>query len=218
MYLARIQQVEFAVLSPQGKADVGGVESLFACDDGKDITVLDESQRCLFALVQVDTWDIAHLLARCLLLETSNLFLGRFVIAKHGVEVGVLAHVINADGLPLADGSWQCPFLDESLPLVTLYPLGEIVIARGVSIENTIAITDACEIPTIVGISRTALLLSHGQSDGCLHKGRAIKLSQVDDELLGWVHLKRLSHIRRADELSGIPEVEWGASLGDSLF
>ena len=141
MYLAGVEQVQLAIGAPNGESQVGDIQPLLLGHDGQDVTVLDGCE-FLAGTVEESAGHIAHRATIDALLVGLDLLEGGGITLEHGVAVGVQAHVGAAQGLRLHKGiegtaavlGLALHFLHDALRLVALYPLAEVMVARGVAV------------------------------------------------------------------------------------
>ena len=203
--LRGVQQMQVAIL-PNGESQMGDVEAGLLAGDGDNVAVAN-------SLVHLSTTaysrlrDIAELLARHALLHPLYLAHVFRVLAQSLIALGVLAHIVDTDGLNGCE--WRIGRLDlcdEARLCVLRNPLREVMDARRVAVYPPLPIAHSRE---RIQVSLPRVLLAIGTlrkgSDGLNERG-AIQLPRVHHQALLPFPLEGVGHVGDAYEFPGKEE------------
>ena len=207
--LRGIEQVE-PVLLPDGKAQMGNVESGLVAGDGNDVAVVNglTHRLCILHLPLGDEAELQSTDARLHLADFRHKLRVRL---QSLVALGMLTHIVDLDGLYRRKGRiGLLDLTDDARLLIRDYPIGEIMDARGIAVDDAIIVAHVAEV-VLVGRESELLLISTARK-GCdgLYQCRAVELIDINDKLLLIVDLEGVSHIRHIEQLAGKIEREVG--------
>ena len=207
--LRGIEQMQ-SVLLPDGKAQMGNVETGLIAGDGYDVTIVDGLTHRLCVLY-LRLGDEAELLSSDALLRLLDVGHILGVRLQGLVALGMLTHITDLDGLYRRKG-WirLLDLADDAGILIRDNPIGEIMDARGIAVDNTVIVTHVAEVILVGG--KSELLLIGTKREGCdsLHQCGAIELAHIDDQLFLVVDLEGMGHIGHIEELAGEEQREAG--------
>ena len=180
MQLRGVEQMK-SVLLPHGKAEVGNVETGLIAGDGNDIAIVYGLTHGL-GVFHLRFGDETELQTRDALFHLLNFRHILRMRLKGLVALGVPTHIIDFDGLLGCKGRIGLLDLTDDAGLLIRYdPIGEIMDARGIAIDDAIAIT---HIPKGILIGSKGELLAIStqcESGDGLNERRAIELFDIDD-------------------------------------
>ena len=207
--LRSIEQMQ-SVLLPYGKAQMGNVETGLIAGDGYDVTIVDGLTHRLCVLY-LRLGDEAELLSSDALLRLLDVGHILGVRLQGLVALGMLTHITDLDGLYRRKG-WirLLDLADDAGFLIRDNPIGEIMDARGIAVDNTVIVTHVAEVILVGG--KSELLLIGTEREGCdsLHQCGAIELAHIDNQLFLIVDLEGMGHIGHIEELAGKEQREAG--------
>ena len=207
--LRSIEQMQ-SVLLPYGKAQMGNVETGLIAGDGYDVTIVDGLTHRLCVLY-LRLGDEAELLSSDALLRLLDVGHILGVRLQGLVALGMLTHITDLDGLYRRKG-WirLLDLADDAGFLIRDNPIGEIMDARGIAVDNTVIVTHVAEVILVGG--KSELLLIGTEREGCdsLHQCGAIELAHIDHQLFLIVDLEGMGHIGHIEELAGKEQREAG--------
>ena len=213
--LRGIEQVQ-SILPPHGEAQMGNVETGLVAGDGNDVAIVDGLTHRLRVL-HFGLGDEAELHARDALLHFSDIGHILGVRLQGLVALRVLTHIVDFDGLYRGKGRIGLLNLADDAGLrVGHNPIGEIMDARGVCIDDPIVIAHIAEVIQESCPSELFLIGTEREGRDRLYQRGAVEFIDIDDELLGIVDFKRMGDIRHIEELAGKKERE--ASLIGTLL
>ena len=178
--LRSIEQMQ-SILLPYGKAQMGNVETGLIAGDGYDVTIVDGLTHRLCVLY-LRLGDEAELLSSDALLRLLDVGHILGVRLQGLVALGMLTHITDLDGLYRRKG-WirLLDLADDAGFLIRDNPIGEIMDARGIAVDNTVIVTHVAEV-ILVG-SKSELLLIGTKREGCdvFYQSSAIKFAHIED-------------------------------------
>ena len=206
MDTAGVEQMQSAVLAPDGKADVTDIETCLTGGNGDDVAIADVAEH-FPAVPYPFLRDVAYGGSRYALLHLGYKTTLLHADLEQGIGVGVTAHIgkaeFHGDGdaaawLYLANQTQLCPGLN---------PLAEVVIAAAVTVYLPFVVTQFPKPGEEVLPALTAVAGCERQSTDVLHERRTIEALEIDSQMLFLVlNLESVSHIRSPHELTGIEE------------
>ena len=126
------------------------------------------------------------------------------------------AHVVDFYGL--GGSKWRTGVLylsDDAFAGVVKDPVGEIMQARGIAVDDAVAIAQRLQLAAEVGIRERLLAMTDGECEYILNERGAIQLAGVDDELLCVVDFEGMCHVGAVEKESGeVEDVRGG--IGES--
>ena len=209
--LRSIEQMQ-SVLLPYGKAQMGNVETGLIAGDGYDVTIVDGLTHRLCVLY-LRLGDEAELLSSDALLRLLDVGHILGVSLQGLIALGMLTHIIDLDGLHGRKGRIRLLDLaDDADFLICDNPIGEIMDARGIAIDNAIIVTHVAEVILVGGKSKLLLIGTKRESGDGLYECGAVELAHINHQLFLVVHLEGMGHIGHIEELAGKEQRE--ASIG----
>ena len=200
--LRGIEQMQIALL-PHSETEMSDIESGLLAGDGDDVAVADH-------LAQLGTppyprlGDITELLTRHALLHLADLADIVRMLAQHLITLGMVAHIVDIDGLNGHKRRIRLLDLGHKTSLRVLGdPLREVMDATGVTIDDALPIAHGRE-GFQIGLPRVLLAVNTLREGGHgLDQCRAIQLSRVHHQALVSLCLKGMRHVWDAKELTG---------------
>ena len=200
--LRSIEQMQ-SVLLPYGKAQMGNVETGLIAGDGYDVTIVDGLTHRLCVLY-LRLGDEAELLSSDALLRLLDVGHILGVRLQGLVALGMLTHITDLDGLYRRKG-WirLLDLADDAGFLIRDNPIGEIMDARGIAIDNAIIVTHVAEVILVGGKSILLLIGTERESGDGLYECSAVKFFDIDHQLFVIVNLEGMGHIGYIEEFTG---------------
>ena len=207
--LRGVEQVE-PVLLPDSKAQMGNVETWLFAGDGNDVAIVDCFAHRL-CILHLRLGDETKLLSADTCLGLSY-FRHKFRVRLQSlVALGVLTHIADIDGLYRRKGRIRLLNLaDDASLLIRDNPIGEIMDAGGIAINDAIIIAHIAEV--VLEGRKSELLLVSAERKGCdvFYQSGAIELAHIEDQLLLIVDFEGMGHIGHIEEFTGKEQREAG--------
>ena len=210
-----VEQMQ-TILTPEGKTQVGDVESGLVAGDSDDVAILDDRAQ-QFVIAHSLLGDKAILGSRHLALHLGDIADKLRMFAERLIALRMGAHIAYTDILHGCE-RWigRLNLGDHTGKGIVGDPLGEIVQARWVAIDDATTIAQVGK-HMLVGKPRVLAVL--GAECECSHgfyQCGTVKLTGVYHQSLVLVALECAGHVRYADEL--LSEVQWQTGGGRQVF
>ena len=202
--LRGVEQME-TVAAPHGKAQVGDVETGLVAGDGDDVAVAHHLAHHLGVLDQIFGNEMIAATGEGLLLG-GNIGNKLGMGLQGGIRLGVATHIVDLDGLEAAEGGRLLLYLaDEAHLGVVLDPVGEIVEARGIALDDALAIAQLAQVFAEGGIVALVVAGAEGQGHDILYQRGAVEFAGVDNQsfVARGIDLEGVGHIGDSQELTG---------------
>lgn len=165
---------------PNGDSYMAGIQPLLAGEHNEDVAIVDGAteQR---GVVDGAFGDVAKLATVEGFFACSDFGNGRLITLEHRIKVDMGGHEIDVEGLQRRERfSSRGDLFDKAKRRIVVYPLGEIMQARGVR-YSPLTIAHKAKIVAIVGKGRFAILGAESKCKSGFYKGSAVELTEVDD-------------------------------------
>ena len=201
-----------SVFLPYGKAQMGNVESRLVAGDGNDVAIVYGLTHRLRVL-HLRLGDEAELLSSDALLRLLDVGHILRMSLQGLVALGVLTHITDLNGLYGRKRRIRLLNLaDDACLLIRDNPIGEIMDARGIAVDNTVIVTHVAEVILVGGKSELLLIGTERESGDGLNECGAVELAHIDNQIFLIVNLEGMGHIGHIEELAGKEQRE--ASIG----
>lgn len=190
-----MEQLQLPVAAA-GKAEVNDVQPGDVGGDAEDVAVLNPGRAFVGDFV---FGQVVEGFSRQTFLYILYLFyvFGRVLQVAVGVGMGGHEGELQEHGVGAAQGGHV---FDEAVAHAALYPLGDVVQARGVAVDASVAVADA---PQVV-FHLPAAGVGQRLGQHVFHERGAIHFFQVHHQLFFIVHFQRVGHVGLAQVGEGM--------------